>query len=174
LSLSIQPSPLTPHPGVAPAVVGAAFARAAGRGRRREGGRHAERGERRKAPQLRPRDRRCPRGRTAPMAGGSKELASRPCGCGRRRTRATPLRPCSLFLCYPQIERPRYLDRWLAMGSTSRFNGLSAASVKLRRAATSVPAASTPLLRPPLRRRRACDCKCNQALWGFWWCWPHN
>jgi hypothetical protein len=17
-------------------------------------------------------------------------------------------------------------------------------------------------------------CKCNQALWGFWWCWPHN
>jgi hypothetical protein len=34
------------------------------------------------------------------MASGSKEPASRPCGCGQRRTRATPLRPCSLFLSY--------------------------------------------------------------------------
>jgi hypothetical protein len=36
----------------------------------------------------------------APMVGGSKEPASRPCQCGQRRTRASPrampLRPCSL------------------------------------------------------------------------------
>jgi hypothetical protein len=21
---------------------------------------------------------------------------------------------------------------------------------------------------------KSCSCKCNQALWGFWWCWPYN
>jgi hypothetical protein len=30
--------------------------------------------------------------------------------------------------------------------------------------------------RPPGRSAQAGrpTCKCNQALWGFWWCWPHN
>jgi hypothetical protein len=71
-------------------------------GRRGGRGHQAESEERRTT--LRPRGCRCRRGGGAPMVGGSKEPASRPCRCGRRRARASsramPLRPCSLRLCY--------------------------------------------------------------------------